>query len=203
MKKLFTTSLLALLLVFQAAATNPPSRHEVRLGWGDMLFETMAFHNGSIPSDEYIRKHDHKFTGHIFAEYRYHLTRVVSLGFQMDFEGIFWKETPMDIYRKPTGASTQSNNYNLTFMPTVQFTYFQSDWVRMYGGVGLGLLYAFNNAGQHRFAPAFSLSPYAIQVGKGHWCGTFELGSLTAMNNLNEIYMAFSRLVSISVNYRW
>ena len=42
MKKIFFTLLLGTALLCQAEAKNPPLRHQFRLGWGDMLFETFA-----------------------------------------------------------------------------------------------------------------------------------------------------------------
>jgi hypothetical protein len=80
-------SALAFLMTVPGSAQDLP-RHEVRLGWGDMLFETMAFHPGSrhlYPSGnpngyKFTETRDYAFTGHIFAEYRYHFTRLFSLG---------------------------------------------------------------------------------------------------------------------------
>ena len=80
MKKIFFTLLLGTALLCQAEAKNPPLRHQFRLGWGDMLFETFAFHPGATQDGK--RTHDFGFTGHLFAEYRYSLNRVVSLGVQ-------------------------------------------------------------------------------------------------------------------------
>ena len=86
MKKLVSILLLAVAVPLGAA--NP---HQVRIGWGDMLFETLAFHAGY--GSDGLRKSNFGYTGHIFAEYRYRLTPVVGLAAKTDFEGIFWKET--------------------------------------------------------------------------------------------------------------
>ena len=46
MKRLLITLLLGMAVLCQAAAQNTSlKRHQVRIGWGDMLFETLAFHN--------------------------------------------------------------------------------------------------------------------------------------------------------------
>ena len=176
-------------------------RHEVRLGWGDMLFETMVFHPSSThqypagkPTDyQYKENRDYGFTGHFFAEYRYHFSELFSLGMQADFEGVFWT----------TETNFRSRNYNLTLRPNVRFTYFHSDWVRLYSGLGAGLLIAFDNERHTEAAPAFNLNLLGVQVGKGPWSGSVELGLMAAMKGANDIYMLGSRLLSVSVNYSW
>ena len=95
LKHRMTVAVALLLLVLPCSAQTPP-RHEVRLGWGDMLFETMVFHASSThaypagkPTDYlYKENRDYGYTGHFFAEYRYHFSKLFSLGLQADFEGI-------------------------------------------------------------------------------------------------------------------
>lgn len=203
MKKVFISLLLGTALLCQAAAQNTPLRHhEWRLGWGDMLFETLAFHQeGSRQKNTH--NSDFGYTGHIFLEYRYHLNRVVSLGIQTDFEGIFWNETPVDMYRQPTGPSVPIRNYDLSILPTVRLNCLNTDWVRLYGGFAAGLLMAFDNAKNMELAPAFNITVLGVQVGKGPWSGSLELGPMISLRNANAIYMFGSRLISVSVNYSW
>lgn len=190
-----------LLLLAATGSAQTPSRHEVRLGWGDMLFETMAFHPSSthqFPAGRpagfpYKETRDYGYTGHIFAEYRYHFSKLFSLGMQTDFEGIFWT----------TETGFRSRNYNLTLLPNVRFTYFRREWVRLYSGLGAGLLVAFDNERHAEAAPALNLNFLGVQVGRGPWSGSVELGLMAALKSGNDIYMLGSRLVSISVNYNW
>ena len=42
------------------------ARNELRVGWGDMLYERAMYHN-SNGTDHY------RYTGHVFAEYQYYL----------------------------------------------------------------------------------------------------------------------------------
>lgn len=202
-KKLLLSFLLGTVLLCQAEAGNPPLKHhQWRLGWGDMLFETLAFHEESstVPL---TMKHNFGYTGHIFAEYQYRLNRVVSLGIQTDFEGIFWKETPLDLYRQPVGPSVPSRNYDLSILPTLRFTCLNTRYVQLYGGLGAGLLIAFDNARQCELAPVVNFTLLGVQVGRGPWSGSLELGGMTALRNANTVYMLGSRLVSVSVNYSW
>ncbi|MBR4741125.1 MAG: hypothetical protein IK074_08190 [Bacteroidales bacterium] len=191
MKKLLFTLLLGTVLLCQAEAKNPPLRHhQLRLGWGDPLFETLAFHEGAAAQD-FVRKHDFGYTGHIFLEYEYRLNRVVSFGIQTDIEGIFWKEIG------------PSRNYDLSILPTLRLTCLNSRYVRLYGGFALGAMVAFDNAGTSEKSPVVNITPLGVQVGNGPWSGTLELGALTAIKDANHVYMLGSRLVSVSVNYSW
>ena len=204
MRKLITVIAAGCLCVLCMAAP-PDNRHSVRLGWGDMLFETLAFHASApgnynpeaLPADyQWTGTCDHKYTGHIFGEYMYSLTSVTSIGIQADFEGIFWKQGHKENFK-------QVNNYNLTLLPTVRFTYLRTEWVNLYSSVSLGLLMAFDNQRQFEVAPALNLNMIGIRVGRQHWGGFLELGALTALRDTNNIYMFGSRLVSVGVNYCW
>ena len=204
MKRILTTLLLGTVLLCQAEAQNPPLRHhQLSFGWGDPLFETLAVHEGASIAGESMRKHDFCYTGHFFVDYQYRLNPVVSLGIQTDLEGIFWKETPVDMYRQPTGKSTSSRNYDLSILPTIRLTCLNSRHVRLYGGFGLGAFFAFDNSGNWERASVINITPLGVQAGSGHWSGTLELGSLTALKDANNVYMLGSRLVSVSVNYSW
>ena len=196
MRKFLTLLLLAAALPLSAAGP-----HQVRAGWGDMLFETLAFHAGYASDGQ--RTSDFGYTGHYFAEYSYRITPAIRLGIKSDFEGIFCRETPCDIYRTPIGETSSVRNYNLCFIPNAQFTFFEREYVELYAGFGAGLLFAFDNKGGTGFAPAIDLNLLGVRVGKGQWWGAVEFGGLNALTNANNIYMLASRLVSVSLNYRW
>lgn len=220
MRKPFTT---VIVLLLTAAAlptafcqndnTTPDRRHSVRIGWGDMLFETMAFApslNGawvnpeSLP-DNYLHDeiYDMGYTGHIFAEYQYRVSKVTSLGIQADLEGIFWKEGVFDRYHNLVIPATPVRNWDLDLLLTARFTYFNRDWVRLYSGLGVGALFAFDNLGDFGVAPAFNINWIGVEVGKGPWGGSFELGALNALSNTRAIYQMFSRIFSLSFYYKW
>lgn len=182
MKKLF---LLFLLCCLASGTVLAQDRHLLRLGIGDSLFEGLAFHPANGTSQ-------YAYTGHFFTDYHYSLTKVVSVGAQTDFQGIFW-----------TQDKRRSRNFDLSFMPTVRFTWLHTEWVRLYSGMGAGVLFAFDNAGGFEAAPVVNLNPVGIQLGKTNWCGSLDLGFMTSLRDLHHIYMLGSRLVSVSVNYRW
>lgn len=205
MKKLITI-LAAVSLCAICFAEPPQTRHNVRLGWGDMLFETLAFHPSAkdsydpalLPQDyKWNGTFDYGYTGHIFGEYMYSFTDLISAGIQTDFEGIFWKEGSKDNFKKV-------NNYNLCFLPSVRFTYFHSKWLDIYSGLSFGLLMAFDNQKQFEVAPAFNLNLVGAKVAiKDNWSGFLELGALNALKDANCVYMFGSRLISFGVNFTW
>lgn len=209
MRRLLAVALLCL-GIFCQAQERP--RHQVSLGWGDMLFETLAFHPSqtrlwdkpeSLPADYRLNERTkYGYTGHIFADYSFRWTRRVSVGAQLDFQGIFWSENTLDRYGK-TLESFRSRNFDLTLLPTVRFFWMDKPMVRLYSGLGAGLLMAFDNARHFELAPAVNLNFLSVQIGKGPWCGTVEWGMLSALTNFNNIYMLGSRILSFSVNYRW
>lgn len=192
---------LAPMLLPQPVAAQEGWHHQVRLGWGDMLFETLAFHAGY--GADGTRLSDFCYTGHFFAEYDYRFTRVVSVGFQADIEGIYFTETPCDDLRKPVGDPFRGHNHFLTLLPQVRFTYFDKGLVELYSGVGLGLLLAFDNRHRVEAAPTLGLTLLGVGVGNEHWGGSVELGGLNALLHANQVYMLGSRLISVGVHYRW
>lgn len=183
MKKILIILILACTALSAAAQQK---KHLVRLGWGDSTFETLVFY----PS---AGKSAFSYSGHIFADYHYSFTPVVSVGGQLDWQAICWNQED----------NSRLRNFDFCIIPDVRFTYFRREWVRLYSGVGIGLLCAWDNAGGREAAPVFNLNPIGVQVGKGHWCGALDLGFMAALKGVNHIYMFGSRLISVSVNYRW
>lgn len=193
--------LLLLLLLFPSAAHALTKEqrivlpHEIRLGWGDMLFETAMWNQTSTANN-------HRYTGHIFTEYQYHIKDWLSVGAQIDYEQVLWNT--------PTATpdnSEQQYFFNLSLLPTVRFTYFFHEYVNLYSALSVGLNI---NSGtqtdykgrQTAYAPAFALTLLGVSVGKDHWFGAIEIGALNALNDKQEIYMLGSRLFTISVGYR-
>ncbi len=205
--------LLFVLFLLLGALPAASQKHSVRLGWGDMLYETAVFHPSvehkfvtpsSLPEDFSVREsYGYGYTGHIFAEYQYRVGRNVRIGGMMDFEGIFWKEADFDRNHSITGAVRNVNNYDLSLLPIVRFDYFNHETVSLYSGIGLGLLMAFDNAGGFELSPVSNFSLIGAEVGRGHWAGAAELGFMTALYAGNKVFMLGSRLISVSVNYRW
>lgn len=181
MRKFFLFIVLALGIPAAVAAQEFP-RHQVRAGWGDMFFESLAFPKAA-------RAQGGKgFTGHLFAGYQYQLNKVVSLGGQLDFQAI--RMADMD-------------NFDLAVMPTVRFTYLRTPWVELHSGVAVGVLLAFDNKGGAEFSPALDLNFVGIQLGNGPLTAGLDLGMLNALSGGSKIYLLGARLVSVSLNYQF
>ena len=193
--------------------SSPSLKHEVRIGWGDMMFETMAFHDSpshnwaspeSIdPNYTTTDRINHHYTGHFFADYHYNALPWLAVGGQIDFEGIFWQETTYDAKHIQIGAISNIASYNTLIMATVRFTYFHSQLVNLYSGLGLGVGIASDNSNAVEAGAAFNLNLFSVCVGNDRWFGSLELGMLNSLQNQNRVYMLGSRLISASVGYRF
>lgn len=177
--------------------------HEVRLGWGDMQFETAMYH-----ADHYTG--NYRYTGHIFATYQYRFLPWLSAGLDFDYEHVLWQKSKDKIPFTdcPEELKTDENFYNICLIPEVRFTYFWSKYVNLYSEIGCGLL--INGGSELNFrgqktacAPVIEITALGVQVGDDHWFGTVELGGLNAMSSLTDFYMVASRLFSASVGYRF
>ena len=184
-------SFLATLLLPLWASAQTPS-NEVRIGWGDPLFETAVYYNNST-------KTGYHYSGHIFAEYQRSILSWLGVGFETDFESVSWTMVK---------EGDKGNYFNLSFFPTVRFTYFRKGMVTMYSGLGLGVNINGGTETDYRgrktiCAPLVDITAYAISLNRGNFFGTFEIGALNAVNGKNEIFMAGSRLLAISLGYRF
>lgn len=178
--------LLLLWLVALGLSAAAQDRYLVRVGAGDSLFESLVFH----PADETAH---YTYSGHWFADFHYKLTRVVSVGGQLDWQSICWDRSD----------GPRLKNYDLSILPTVRFTWLDRKWVRLYSSLGAGLLVAWDNDGGREAAPVFNLNGIGIQFGDGPWCGSADLGFMVSLKNVNHIYLMGARILSVGVNYRW
>lgn len=182
MRKLFLCILLALGVAVTTASAQELPRHQLRVGWGDMLFESLAFPEANLD------RGGKGYTGHLFAGYQYQLSKVVSVGGQVDFEAI---------------RTAEMNNYDLAILPTVRFTYLRTKWVELHSGVAAGLLFAFDNKGGLELSPALDLNFLGLQLGDGPLVFGLDLGMLNALLGGPKVYLAGARLVSVSLNYKF
>lgn len=210
---LLALALLAGCSVGAAAAGqgSPVQRHRLRIGWGDMLFETAVYyptvqHVFDTPSaipDYFRTKEDfsHWFTGHIFAEYQYSVLDFLSVGGQIDFESMGWKSGWFDNNHVMVEALPDVRFSNVVVMPTVRLSYLRKEPVSVYSGLGAGLLLSF--AQTVEAAPAVYINLVGVQLGSGHWSGSLDLGAMASMSDFSKVYLMGSRLVSVSINYSW
>jgi len=209
MKRLTLIVLCMLAAVTLQAKKHPPFpwdslHHEVRVGWGDLMFEhAMRYeftHIGKMNAQiDYI-------TGHFFAEYQYHCLHWLAAGMQVDFSQMGWHDRRE---RRIDPEAAGHNYYNLCFLPTIRFTWYHSEWVNIYTAAFGGLCI---NGGTERDVmtgkkticyPAFGLTMLGCQIGKKGWYGTVEWGGLSALKDVNSIVMVSSRILSVGVAYQF
>jgi len=183
-------------------------RYEVRVGYGDPIFESAMkyeFTHIGKPNArvDYV-------TGHIFTEFQYSFLWWLSVGMQLDYSGEGWhdrRELAEELY---TGAiAPRHYYYNLSLLPTVRFTYYRSPWVNLYCALSPGM--TINGGTETDLVrktkticyPAVGLTAIGVQVGQKGWFGTFELGGLSALLSKNDIVMLSSRMLSVSLGYRF
>lgn len=204
----------ALVAKAEDKACRDTLKHEVRVGWGDQMWETMNFHEtrgrGSLtPDGMYWKRQEHyRYTQHWFAEYQYRVNKWFGVGGMFDGSGVLWD----DVYRDNSGEevtrSRDHNFYNLTIMPTVRFSYLWTKYVSMHSGLGIGL--NINGGSEPDPYGKYTLCSMAVDVtlvgvavGYEHWFGTVDFGGLFAMNGQNQVFMFGSKIIRASIGYRF
>ena len=189
-------------------------RHEVRIGWGDQLFESALWHNPTnimtnMPTTwEKTYHEDYRHHQHLWAEYQYRVTHWFSYGGMIDMSEVDWD----DVTRNGAGLEvSRSKNhyfYNVVLMPTVRFTYFFHENVNLYSGLGIGLDI---NGGTEKNAfgkktevgAAVNITLIGISANYDRWFWTVDFGGMYALQNTNKIYMASSRIINVGFGARF
>ena len=185
--------------------------HDVRMGWGDQLFETLMWrdrgHYSDMPGD-YVDFYDENFryTQHCFVEYMYNFNYWYGLGLLVDYSGVIWDRVERNGQGEELSREVDRNFHNITIVPTVRFSYYHHDYVSLYSAVGVGLNV---NTGTEEIrgrstvvSPAANITLLGMRVGKGRFYGAVEIGGMIALNNAYEVYMMGSRLFTASIGVR-
>lgn len=193
---------------------HPIPRHEIRVGWGDQLFESLMWHNPrSIittlpPSYQQTYHENYRHNQHIWLEYQYRCCYWFSVGAMIDVSEVGWD----DVTRDGTGVElSRSKNhyfYNAVIMPTVRFTYFHHPNVNFYSGLGLGIDVnggsEFNAKGENTdIGVAFNITVFGISVNYKRWFCTLDFGGMYALKDKNTIFMASSRMINVGTGIRF
>lgn len=190
------------------------NRNEVRVGWGDQLFETLMWHNPTytymtMPTSYQRTYHEnYRYHQHLWAEYQWRFKHWLSFGGMMDMSEVGWD----DITRNGAGMEIGRNNhryfYNLVIMPTVRFTYYHHPNVNFYSSLGVGMDInggtETNAKGRHTdVGAAINITVFGVSANYQRWFATMDFGGMTALKNTNTIYMALSRMINVSVGARF
>ena len=191
------------------------NRHnELRIGWGDQLFESLMWHNPTsivttMPTTwQQVYHEDYHHDQHLWIEYQWRFNHWFSLGGMFDMSEVHWN----DVTRNGAGTEISRSKghyfYNLVIMPTVRFTYYHHPYVNLYSGLGFGLGI---NGGSEKNArgqktevgAAVNVTVFGVSANYDRWFWTVEFGGLTSLKNVNTIYMVCSRMINVSFGARF
>lgn len=189
-------------------------RHEVRIGWGDQMFESLIWHNPvyrvrTMPeSYRQLYHENYHHDQHIWAEYQYRTKGWFSFGGMADISFVHWD----DVIRNGRGEEISRDKghyfYNFVIMPTIRFTYFHHPYVNLYSGLGAGMDInggtEVDGKGRHTVVGfAVNLTLFGISANYERWFWTVDLGAMFAMQNANTIFMAGSRIINVGFGARF
>ena len=187
--------------------------HQLRIGWGDQMFETLVWYHqphSTIYPESYIGQYeeDFRYVQHWFAEYQYRVKYWFNVGAMVDYSGVLWDKVRRNGKGEELDREEDCSFHNIAVMLTMRFTYFHSKYVSLYSGLGVGLNI---NTGSEldyldrhtAFAPTLNITALGMNVGNERWFGAVEFGGLYSLANINEVYLAGSRMFTASVGYRF
>ncbi|MGM9736616.1 MAG: hypothetical protein ACI3ZL_09425 [Candidatus Cryptobacteroides sp.] len=212
------SALLPLVFCIDASAETPQvradRRHEIRIGWGDQMFEHLVWQNpqyviGNMPesfSKQY--KEHYRYSQHWFAEYQWRVNSWFGLGAMVDASGCVWDDVTRNGLGEEISRTDNCSFWNLTMMPVLRFTWLGREYVSMYSALGAGL--GINGGtetdeyGKNTLCGlAFDLTLVGITADFGRWFAFAELGGLYSLKDKATIFLFNSRIVSVGAGFRF
>ena len=189
-------------------------KHELRLGWGDQLFETLRGHQKATVvttmGGVYVEGYHENFhyDQHLWMEYQYRHNDWFSFGGMVDLSEVHWDE----VYRNGAGEEVMRDPghyfYNVILMPTARFTYFHHDYVNLYSGVGLGI--GINGGSEMDIrgkktdvGAAVDVIVLGMSANYKQWFMAVDLGGLYSLKDSNTIFLASSKIIRASIGVRF
>lgn len=215
---LVVMTMLSLSVVAETVVERDSLKHEVRVGWGDQMFESLIWQvtspivvypeNIVINPGNFIQSRNEQFTytQHWFAEYQYRVNHWFGAGLMLDGSGVLWKNVVRDGYGN-VKETTNHDFYNILILPTCRFTYCNIKYLSLYSAVGVGLDInggtESNEYGKKTdFSAAFSLTLLGISANYQRWFWTFEFGGAYALKGQNDVFLLSSRMFTLSLGVR-
>ena len=187
--------------------------HQVRIGWGDQLFESLMWRNQPYPTlypESYIGQYneEYRYLQHYLAEYQYRVRYWFNVGAMVDYSGVLWDKVERNGQGKELSREKNCNFHNIAILLTVRFSYMHTKYVSLYSGLGAGVnINTGTDIDYHgrttAVAPALNLTVLGMSVGNERWYGAVEFGGMYSLMNVYEVYMAGSRMFTASVGYRF
>ncbi|MBR4432162.1 MAG: hypothetical protein IKS76_03055 [Paludibacteraceae bacterium] len=189
-------------------------RHEVRMGWGDQLFESLMWHNPvyrvrTMPASYTQLYHEnYHHDQHIWAEYQYREKGWFSFGGMADISFVHWDDVTRNGLGEEIARTKGHYFYNLVIMPTIRFTYFHHEFVNLYSGLGFGMDI---NGGTETdglgrktvVGAAANITVIGVSANYNRWFWTVDFGGMYALRNANTIFMLSSRIINVGFGARF
>ena len=190
------------------------SHNELRIGWGDQLFESLMWHNPTnitrtMPAGyEQVYHENYHHDQHLWIEYQWRFNHWFSLGGMADLSEVHWD----DVTRNGVGTEIARDKghyfYNVVIMPTIRFTYFHHPNVNLYSGLGVGVDInggtETNALGQTTdVGAAINVTVFGVSANYDRWFWTVDFGGLYALKNANAIFMLSSRIINVGMGVRF
>lgn len=183
--------------------------HELRVGWGDMMFETLVWHERDLlPSmNGDIFAKNFRYTQHWFAEYLYRVNFWFGVGGMVDYGGVYWDKINRDAAGNELDKLYTAWFANISIMPVLRFTYYEKNLVRLYSALGYGLNINTGTEVDYKgretaCAGVLNLTLLGVSVGNDRVFGSIELGGMFSIANKQEIYLLDSRIFTASIGVR-
>lgn len=216
MRKLLIVILSLFTCTVVSAQVSASSRmnHEVNIGIGDMMFETVLWHNQ--PHKDYralpygaqsFEKTGYSYTPHFSVQYFYSPKRWLSVGGDMNFQYTSWDKEWYDNLDRLTSSSDE-RFFNLCIMPCVRFNYMNNRYVNLYSSIAAGMDINGGSEtdcfGRHTLVGiAADLRLIGVRAGDGNYWGFADIGCLAAMKNTDTLFMVGSQIFRIGFSYRF
>ena len=189
-------------------------RNELRIGWGDQLFESLMWHNptshiSTLPAGfQYTQSENYTHNQHLWVEYQWRFYHWLSFGAMVDLSEVGWDNVTRNGAGVELNRSDRRYFYNMVFMPTLRFTYYHHPYVNLYSGMGLGFDInggtETNSKGQYTdIGAAINITFIGVSANYNRWFMALDFGSMSALRDINTIFMASSRIINFSLGARF
>lgn len=211
---LFSLLCLSMTMMAESKWDYTTRRNELRIGWGDQLFESLVWHNPTsitttMPVETtYQYKERYRHNQHIWLEYQRRVKHWFSFGGMVDVSEVGWDVVTRNGHGTEIARNKKNYFYNIVIMPTIRFTYFHHPNVNIYSGLGVGMDInggtEVDGKGKHTaVGAAVNFTLVGVSANYDRWFCAFDLGGLYALKNTNAIYMASSRIMNVSLGVRF
>ena len=211
---LFAMCVMAVVAGAETRSDHVYMRNELRIGWGDQLFESLIWHNPTyivttMPDDyRQVYHENYHHDQHVWIEYQWRHNYWFSFGGMVDWSDVRWDDVTRD--GKGNEISREKGHwfYNLVFMPTIRFTYFHHPNVNLYSGLGIGMGInggsETNGWGKHTdVGAAVNVTVFGVSANYERWFWTVDFGGMYSLKNGNTLFMASSRIINVGLGVRF